>query len=60
MIQAAPTHAKETTMNELFLALAEERRLKAQRADVPKPAGRPAALHERLRVLVPRSVWGGR
>jgi hypothetical protein len=47
-------------MNELFLALAEERRLKAQRADVPKPAGRPAALHERLRVLVPRSVWGGR
>lgn len=40
-----PTHLKEIAMNELFLALAEERRLQAQwKATVRMPgASRPAA-----------------
>lgn len=31
MFRVNPTYSKETMMNELFLAMAEERRLKAER-----------------------------
>jgi len=31
MVRVPPCHSKELMMNELFLAMAEERRLKAQR-----------------------------
>lgn len=55
MIRVSPTYSKETMMNELFLAMAEERRLKAERE------ARTTGGHRVLREPVLLSpTWGQR